>query len=89
MKLAFVNASIVRPAAVRDVTLRSHTAANIPLPASSARPPKARHTELAAHWHVSRETGRIECHWSVDEAPADDSLCGRGAKTARRLRLAA
>jgi hypothetical protein len=86
MKLAFVNASIVRPAAIRDVTLRSRTAASIPLRTFSARPPKARHAQLAAHWHVSPETGRIESRWSLDEAPADDSLCRRRSK-AKRARL--
>jgi hypothetical protein len=77
MKLAFANASIVRLDAFRGVALRSRSAANIPLRTSSTRPLKARHNagRLAAHWHVAPETGRIECRWSVKEAPADDSLC--------------
>jgi hypothetical protein len=77
MKLAFVNASIVRLDAVRGVALRSRSAANIPLRTASDSPRKARHSagRLAAHWHVSPETGRVECRWSVEEAPADDSLC--------------
>jgi hypothetical protein len=88
MKLAFVNASIVRLDALRGVAHRSRSAANIPLRTSSTRPPKAPHNvgRLAAHWHVAPETGRIECRWSVQEAPADDSLCRRRAKTARRVR---
>jgi hypothetical protein len=76
MKLAFANASIVRLDAFRGVALRSRSAANTPLRTQSARPLNVRHNgRLAAHWHVAPETGRIECRWSVEEAPADDSLC--------------
>jgi hypothetical protein len=39
--------------------------------------------ELAARWHVSPETGRIECRWMLDQPPADDYLCA-GYMTAKR-----
>jgi hypothetical protein len=89
MKLAFVNFPTARFDAVRGVTLRGHAAANIPLRTTSTRPLKARQNagRLVAHWHVSPETGRIECCWSVDEAPADGSLCRRRANSTRRSRL--
>jgi hypothetical protein len=86
MKLAFANFPIVRFDALCGVGLRNRSAANIPLRTSSARPLKVRHSAgcLVAHWHVSPETGRAECRWSVEEAPADDSLCRCRAKTTLR-----
>ena len=41
--------------------------------------------ELVARWHVSRETGRIECSWSLEEPPADDHLCPDFRRALRRM----
>jgi hypothetical protein len=30
---------------------------------------------LAARWHLAPETGRLECRWSLEDAPADDQSC--------------
>jgi hypothetical protein len=91
MKLAFANVSIVRLDALRGVGLCKRAAANTFFRTASIRPLKARHKAgcLVAHWHVSPETGRVECRWSVEEAPADDSLCRRLAKTAMRSHVRA
>jgi hypothetical protein len=89
MKLALVNRSIVRIGALdRAVTPRARAATNALLRQNSNHPRKTWRPcgELVAHWHVSPETGRIECGWSLEEPPADDSLCRRRAKTAMRAR---
>jgi hypothetical protein len=92
MKLALVNRSIVRIGALdRAVTPRARAATNALLRQYSKHPRKTWRPcgELVAHWHVSPETGRIECRWSLEEPPADDSLCRRRGKTAMRSRARA
>jgi hypothetical protein len=44
-------------------------------------------SKLVARWHVSTMTGRVECHWIIDQAPADDCICAGYSMTKRQLRL--
>ena len=39
---------------------------------------------LIARWHVSPQTGRLECQWSSDEQAADDHLWSSPHSTKRR-----
>jgi hypothetical protein len=40
-----------------------------------------------ARWHVSPETGRIECRWALKKPPIDDYLCAVRGRAKRRLGL--
>ena len=46
-----------------------------------ARP---RSGDLVAHWHVSRQNGRLECRWLLDGQSADDQLWTSPHITKRR-----
>jgi hypothetical protein len=37
--------------------------------------PRRPSAQLVAGWHVSPETGRLECRWSLEDSSADDPLC--------------
>src|SRR5262249_38250761 len=39
---------------------------------------------LAARWHVSPQTNRLECHWSLEALASDDQLCRSIYRTTRR-----
>ena len=49
------------------------------------RPPRVRRHagNLVARWQVSRQTGQLECHWSLDGHPTDDHLWRRPYRTMR------
>ena len=89
MKLALATLSIVRIGTVdRTGPRRGQPASNILLRSNSARPRRILRPsgELIALWHISPETGRIECRWLLDQPPADDHLCASPERTKRRLR---
>jgi hypothetical protein len=90
MKLALVvNRSIVSIGALdRAVAPRARAATNALPRQSSIQPRKAWRPSgaLVAHWHVSPETGRAECRWSLEEPPADDYLSPGSASAIGRRR---
>jgi hypothetical protein len=89
MKLALATLSIVRIGTVdRTGPRRGQTASNILLRSNSPRPRRILYPsgELIALWHISPETGRIECRWLLAQPPADDHLCASPERTKRRLR---
>jgi hypothetical protein len=89
MKLALVTRSIVRTGALdRAVTPRARAATKALLRQDSIHPRKTWRPAgvLVAHWHVSPETGRVECRWLLEEPPADDDLSPGRARAIRRLR---
>jgi hypothetical protein len=88
MKLALAALSIVRIDAVdRTGPSRGRYGSNSLLRSKSIYPIKTWRSSggLVARWHVSAETGRIECRWSLEEPPADDHLCASLGRTMRRL----
>jgi hypothetical protein len=93
MKLALiVNRSIVSIGALdRAVTPRARAATNAPLRGNPIPHQKASCPcgELVARWHVSPETGRAECRWSLEEPAADDYLSPGSASVVRRRRAPA
>jgi hypothetical protein len=90
MKFARANLSIVSLGTVdRTGQRRGQHGSNILLQLRSDRPLRISRPfgELAARWHVSPETGRIECRWLLDRPPADDYyLCAGYIRAKRRLR---
>jgi hypothetical protein len=50
--------------------------ATILLRSNFVRPLRVRRhsSNLVARWHVCRQSGQIECHWSLDGQSADDHL---------------
>jgi hypothetical protein len=88
MKLALATLSIVRIDAVdRNDPYHVRPGSNVMLRSNSIHPIKIRRPRgsLVARWHVSRETGRIECRWSLEAPSADDHLCAGPYLTMRRL----
>jgi hypothetical protein len=68
MKLAVATLSIIRiDEAGRASSLRDRHGPNVLLRSNSIHPLKIRRPLgcLVARWHVSPETGLIECHWSL------------------------
>jgi hypothetical protein len=89
MKLALATLSIIRIGTVdRTSPRRSQPASNILLRSNSTRSRRVLRPsgELIARWHISPESGRIECRWLLDQPPADDHLCASPEGTKRRLR---
>jgi len=78
MRLALATLSIVRiDAADHTGPRRGRSGSNILPRSNSIHPIKTWRPSagLVACWHVSPETGRIECRWSLEEPPAGDHLC--------------
>lgn len=77
MKLAPVTFSIVHSGAGSAAGIHCGRSNPIILPRSNCvRPLWVRRCSgnLIAHSHVSRQNGRLECHWSLDGEPADYQL---------------
>ena len=89
MKLARANLTLVHIDAVgRTGQRRDRSVAGIRLPSNSAHPRRISRPcgELVARWHVSPETGRVECRWMPELPPADEYLCAGYTRARRRLR---
>jgi hypothetical protein len=89
MKLARATLSIVRIDAVdRPGPHRRRPGPGIQLRSNTIHPIKTCRPAgiLVARWHVSPETGRVECRWLLEQPPADDYLCAGYMRTTRRLR---
>ncbi len=89
MKLALATLSIVHIDAVdRAGAHRGRPDSNILHRSNSVHPIKIWRPSggLVARWHVSPETGRIECCWLLDEPPANDNLCAGYRRTMPRPR---
>jgi hypothetical protein len=89
MKLARATLSIVRIDAVdRPGPHRRRPGPGIQLRSNTINPIKTCRPAgiLVARWHVSPETGRVECRWLLEQPPADDYLCAGYMRTTRRLR---
>jgi hypothetical protein len=88
MKIAIAPLFVIRTGAVDSNGSHCNRPGPKALLRSNSIPPIKiwrRSGELVARWHVSPETGRIECSWSLEEPPADDYLCPDFRRALRRL----